>query len=73
VMMLSFVLFELFKQRICAPVIPVTVYASSLRRRLVDTAAKIVQHGGQVILKVPLSVYEHLNFERLWQNTAATG
>jgi len=73
VMMLSFVLFELFKQRVCAPVIPVTAYASSLRRRLIDMAAKIVRHGGRVILKVPRAVYEHLNFERLWQNTAAAG
>jgi hypothetical protein len=36
-------------------------------------AAKIVRHGGRVILKVPRAVYEHLNFERLWQNTAAAG
>jgi hypothetical protein len=38
---------------------------------LIDMAAKIVRHGGRVILKVPRAVYEHLNFERLWQNTAA--
>ena len=65
--------FELFKQRVCAPVIQATAYASSLRRRLINMAAKIVRHGGWVILKVPRAVYEHLNFERLWQDTAAAG
>jgi hypothetical protein len=71
VMMLAFVLFELFKQRVCAPVIQASAYASSLRRRLIDIAAKIVRHGGRVVLKVPRAVYEHLSFERLWHNTAA--
>jgi hypothetical protein len=73
VMMLSFVLFELFKQRVCGPVIQPTAYASSLRCRLIDMMAKIVRHGGQVILKLPRAVYEHLNVERLRQNTAAAG
>jgi hypothetical protein len=73
VMMLSFVLFELFKQRVCAPVIQTTAYASSLRRRLIDIAAKIVRHAGRVVLKVPRAVYEQLNFERLWHQTAPAG
>jgi hypothetical protein len=73
VMMLSFVLFELFKKRVCAPVIQITAYASSLRRRLIDIAAKIVRHAGRLILKVPRAVYEQLNFERLWHQTAPAG
>jgi hypothetical protein len=52
VMMLSFVLFELFKQRVCSPVIDTRAYASSLRRRLIDQAAKIVRHAGRITLKL---------------------
>jgi len=73
VMMLSFVLFEIFKKKVCAPVLERTLYAKSLRRRLIDMAAKIVRHGGRIILKVPQAVYEHLNFEQLWKNSAAAG
>jgi Transposase DDE domain group 1 len=73
VMMLSFVLFELFKQKVCSPVIDTCAYASSLRRRLIDQAAKIVRHAGRITLKVPRAVYEHLHFHLLWQNSAATG
>jgi hypothetical protein len=73
VMMLSFVLFELFKQRVCCPVIDTRAYASSLRRRLIDQAAKIVRHAGRIILKLPRAVYEHLHFYLLWQNSAAAG
>jgi hypothetical protein len=72
-MMLSFLLFEFFKQKICAPVINTCARASSLRRRLIDQAAKIVRHAGQITLKVPRAVYEHLHFHLLWQISAATG
>jgi hypothetical protein len=70
-MMLAFVLFELFKKRVCASVIQTTAYASSLRRRLIDIAVKIVRHAGRVILKVPRAVHEQLNFERLWHHQTA--
>jgi len=73
VMMLAFVLFELFKQRVCSPVIDTRAYASSLRRRLIDQAAKIVRHAGRIVLKLPRAVYEHLHFYLLWQNSAAPG
>jgi hypothetical protein len=73
VMMLSFVLFELFKQKVCSPVIDTCAYASSLRRRLIDQAAKIVRHAGRITLKLPRAVYEHLHFHLLWQNSAAAG
>jgi len=73
VMMLSFVLFELFKQKVCSPVMDTCAYASSLRRRLIDQAAKIVRHAGRIILKLPRAVYEHLHFHLLWQNSAAAG
>jgi hypothetical protein len=71
VMMLSFVLFELFKQKVCCPVIDTRAYASSLRRRLIDQ--KIVRHAGRIILKLPRAVYEQLHFHLLWQNSGAAG
>jgi hypothetical protein len=73
VMMLSFVLFELFKQRVCSPAMDPCAYASSLRRRLIDQAVKIVRHAGRITLKLPRAVYEHLYFYLLRQNSAAAG
>jgi len=41
-MLISFFLFETFKEDVTAKVIPITSYATSVRRKIVDIAAKIV-------------------------------
>jgi hypothetical protein len=59
-------LFESFKEDVTTPVIPVTVYADTFRRQLIDTAGKIVRHAGKLIMKVPRATFERLQFDRLF-------
>ncbi len=69
-MLVAFVLFECFKEDVCGEVIPVAAYATTLRRRLIDVAAKIVRHAGQIILKVAASAMEQLQFADLWARSS---
>lgn len=68
-MLVAFFLFETFKQDVCAPVVEPVCYATTLRRRIIDIAAKIVRHGGQVILKISAAVWDQLNFPQLWEKS----
>lgn len=70
-MLVSFFLYESFKQDVCAPVVEPVCYATTLRRKIIDIAAKIVRHGGRVVLKVTAATFEALNFEVLWQKSGA--
>jgi hypothetical protein len=65
-MCVSHNLFESFKEDVTTPVIPVTVYADTFRRQLIDTAGKIVRHAGKLIMKVPRATFERLQFDRLF-------
>lgn len=69
-MLLAFFLFESFKEDVAAPVVPVTAYATRVRRTLVDFAGKLVRTGGQVILKVTRATLQHLRLEELWIRSA---
>jgi hypothetical protein len=40
-------------------------YATTLRRQVIDVAAKIVRHAGQVILKVTAVTMVRLEFAKL--------
>jgi hypothetical protein len=51
-MLVSFFLYETFKQDVCTPAIKPVCYATTLRRKIIDIAANIVQHGGKVGLKI---------------------
>ncbi len=66
-MLISFFLFETFKEDVLAEVIPVTSYASTVRRKALDFAAKIVNTGREIILKVTRAVMEGLRFAQLWE------
>ena len=70
-MVVAFFLFECFKEDVCGEVIPVEAYATTLRRRLIDVAAKIVRHAGQIILKVAAAAMEQLQFAALWARSGA--
>lgn len=67
-MLIAFLLFESFKQDVLKEVIPVTSYATTVRRKFVDIAAKIVTTGHTVILKVSRAVMETLQFATLWNH-----
>jgi len=70
-MVVAFFLFECFKKDVCGEVIPVAAYATTVRRRLIDVAAKIVRHAGQIILKVAAAAMEQLQFAALWAKSGA--
>jgi len=70
-MLVAFFLFESFKQDVCREVVPVEAYATTVRRRLIDVAAKIVRHAGQIILKVAAAAMEQLQFAVLWARSSA--
>ena len=67
IMMLSFFLLESFKKDVCHVAIPVTAYASTVRRKLIDFAAKIVRHSRKIILKVTHATARQIQIEELWR------
>lgn len=66
-MVLAFFLFESFKEDVLVDVIPVSSRPTTIRRKFIDIASKIVRTGGKVILKVSASAWEALNLARLWE------
>ena len=66
-MLLSFFLFQTFKEDVLHDVIPVTCYANTVRRRFIDIAGKIVRSGHQIIIKFPETVVNALNLYKLWK------
>lgn len=69
VTLLAFFLYECFKADVCHPVIPVSCYATTFRRRIVDVAGKIVRHGGQTVLKLTGAVWDQLQIQELWRKS----
>lgn len=65
-MLLAFFLSETFKEDVLVEVVPITSYATTVRRVVIDIAAKVVWTGRQVILKVTHSVMTALRFDQLW-------
>jgi Transposase DDE domain group 1 len=65
-MLISFFLFETFKEDILDEVLPIGSYASTVRRKLLDCTAKIVCIGREIILKVSKAVIDNLRFDELW-------
>ena len=70
-MVLAFFLSETFKEDVCSTVIPVTAYATTVRRKLIDIAAKIVKKSGKIILKVTAATWNALNFNVLWERSGS--
>jgi hypothetical protein len=67
-MVIAFFLFEIFKEDVLsvAGVIDVKSYATTVRRKVLDFAGKIVKTGGRAILKVSESVMNGLKLSDLW-------
>jgi hypothetical protein len=70
-MVVTFFLFETFKEDNLKDILPITSYATTIRRKLVDFAAKVVRTGGEVILKVPAVIMERLQLATLWTRCQA--
>ena len=71
-MLTAFFLYEAFKEDVCASVIKVNSYATTLRRRILDVAGKVVSHSDKITLKVTLSTWESLDFYQLWTKSGDT-
>jgi hypothetical protein len=65
-MLVSFFLFETFKEDNLKDILPIHSYATTLRRKLIDFAAKVVRSSHEVILKVPQAVMDSLKLQILW-------
>jgi Transposase DDE domain group 1 len=66
VMVIAFFLFQTFKEDNLQDILPMTCYATTVRRQLIDIAAKIVRKGRAIILKVPKAVMERFPLTALW-------
>jgi hypothetical protein len=71
-MLTAFFLYEAFKEDVCVSVIKVSSYATTLRRRVLDVAGKVVSHSDKITLKVTLSTWESLDFYQLWTKSGET-
>ena len=65
-MLVGHFLLETFKEDVSAPVLSVGSYASTVRRRLIDIAGKIVFHSGETILKVSQAVIDIMRLPELF-------
>ena len=65
-MVIGFFLFECFKEDVANSVVDIHSYATTLRRRLIDIAVKVVHKAGRIIFKVSSAVYEILHINDLW-------
>ncbi len=66
-MVITYFLFETFKEDVLEEVMPVASYATTVRRKAVDFAAKIIKTGGEIILKVTQAVMDALRMQKLWE------
>lgn len=64
-MLLGHFLIESFKEDVAAPVVSIGSYATTVRRRLIDIAGKIVSHSGKIILKISAACFENLRLAEL--------
>ena len=65
-MLLGHFLMESFKEDVSAPVLSVSAYATTVRRKLIDIAGKVVSHGKKIILKVSATCFESLRLPELF-------
>ena len=68
-MLISFFLFETYKEDVLKEVISIGSYATTVRRRALDFAAKVISTGGEIILKVTKALMGNLRFDILWQRS----
>jgi hypothetical protein len=68
-MLTAFFLYEAFKEDVCTPVVAVSCYATTLRRKIIDIAGKVVSHSGKITLKITSSTWRSLDFYQLWINS----
>ncbi|MBF0607876.1 MAG: IS1380 family transposase [Magnetococcales bacterium] len=65
--LIAFFLLEAYKEDVLEGVIPIESYPSTVRRKVVDFAAKIVKTGGVIIVKVSQTIMDILKIETVWE------
>jgi hypothetical protein len=68
-MLVAFSVYEAFKGEVCQTVVPIGAYATTLRRKVIDVAAKTVHTSGRIILKVTTATWKHLKIGELWHKS----
>ena len=63
--------FDRVKEDVCSEIVPLAAYATTVRRKLIDIAAKIVKKSGKIILKVTSATWKNLKFDVLWKRSGA--
>ncbi len=66
IMLVSFNLFEAFKENVSKDIIPKVCYATTFRRKIIDIAAKIAHTGGKIIFRVTEDTQKALNVTMFW-------
>ena len=66
-LVISHFMFETYKRDITPHVIPVRAYPDTVRRILIDFAAKITTRLRNIILNVSKTVYQTINIELIWE------
>jgi len=69
VMAIAFNLFEAFKHDIKSEVVPISMFASTFRRKVLDLAGQIIHHARKTIIKISSVAAEALDFSKLWENS----
>jgi hypothetical protein len=69
--LVAFFLYECFKEDVCQPVVPLVCYVTTVRRRILDVAGKLVRHAGRILLKISAATWDQLQIERLWEKSGA--
>lgn len=65
-MVIGFFLYQTFKEDTLQDILPLSSYPTTVRRLLIDIAAKVVRTGHEVILKVTQAVMDRLKLQMLW-------
>lgn len=66
-MVMAHFLYECFKEDTCLGVVPVESYASTFRRKVIDTAMKIVRTSGEVWIKFTQATWDALQLNQFWE------
>ena len=69
-MLVSFFLFETFKEDVLRSVVPMRAYATTVRRLVIDIAAKLVRSARQMVMKVSTATMNRLGLDALWTRCA---
>ena len=72
-MVIAYFLFCCFKRDVIAETHPelAQAYATTVRRKLIDVAARLIRRGRQTFLKVARTVFNTLKLHELWARTIA--